>query len=165
MRILFVTGPVCAGKTTYIKEKFGWADIFRVSVGEIATNLARRKGVDLFSLIDPVTFLCKEEDEIRRELAATIKGFQAMGRELLIVDGFPRSVEQIEWIIKNFMGEAKCHVQELIVDKSVLYDRMKRRARETDSEQRLTAELDRFGHIHSYIDINRLNHFYQPIFN
>lgn len=126
-QVFFVTGLPCSGKT-YAAKLFTWrvfgSNCTHISTGDIARDLMvtpdlqkQTADKDLFPL----------EDSLRAELK---KQVEASSTDYVIVDGFPRFGEQVDYIVDNFWGYHPSIIEINAGDRTTLVNRARFRSRD-----------------------------------
>lgn len=95
---IILIGPPCSGKSTIGKEYARTYDIDYISSGDIARMMATESAAAKAEL-DRGNMA--PEDEMRKRIWEII-GYQWENKIPFILDGFPRFVEQDEWLRKQF---------------------------------------------------------------
>jgi adenylate kinase family enzyme len=97
--VVGIFGLPCSGKTTIVKTLVGASReiIATISTGDIVRKLSSEaetanmaKG-ELFS----------DEDRLRTEVLNIINKRRVSGAELILLEGMPRTKEQVEWLLKE----------------------------------------------------------------
>lgn len=90
-KCIVLIGPPCSGKSTIGKELASRIEYRYISSGDIARKMAEEDG----TMSDLNAGKMAPEDKMRNEI---IKVFN---NEDIILDGFPRFVEQYDWLMSN----------------------------------------------------------------
>jgi adenylate kinase family enzyme len=98
-RIVGVFGLPCSGKTTVIKTLIAASRnlIAHISSGDIARKLSSNKEIEIMKEGNLFPF----EDVLRDELIKVINLRKSRGADLIILDGFPRFSDQVQWMLDN----------------------------------------------------------------
>ncbi len=100
-KIIGVFGLPCSGKTTLITalKESSRQLIVHVSTGDIARKLSTIE--DIKYMADGGLF--PHEGPLRAELLKLINARQMSGADYIILDGFPRFDDQLQWMIDNHL--------------------------------------------------------------
>ncbi len=106
MLVLFVTGPTCSGKTTLVeslkKSHPIPSECIILKPGKIIREMF---GDDIF-VKEPLPDCARFENLVRTLLVETLRICDDLGM-FLIVDGFPRSISQLQMIDSMRVGNKK----------------------------------------------------------
>lgn len=95
--LVFVLGCTCSGKTTFIetaKASTEFGDLFdSVNIGQI---LRKRHPPEYF---EGKGAMAKTEPEVKALFFDAVHSFVGGNREYLLVDGMPRLVSQLPWVV------------------------------------------------------------------
>lgn len=98
-RIVGVFGLPCSGKTTLINAV---KDASKEIVAHISTgDIARRLSTEADTKHMAEGNLFPHEDKIRAEILDLIRKRQEQGAEVVILDGCPRTADQVKWMFEN----------------------------------------------------------------
>jgi adenylate kinase family enzyme len=133
--IVGVFGLPCSGKTTVIKTLVGASRmvIATISTGDIARKLSSEAEIANMAKGN----LFSNEEKMRSEILNLVSKRRASGAELIIIDSCPRSLEQVEWCLKEQLvgGPGNgCLVQ-------IMGDRLHERAQERMRDDQDAANL------------------------
>lgn len=137
---LALFGPPGAGKGTQAKRLAHTLAVTHVSTGDLF-RAARRDGTPLGKQAD--AYIAKGRlvpDEVTNGLVA--ETLTALGNADFVLDGFPRTVPQAEWLL-GYLAEHEAHLDGVIslrVPESALVQRLSRRR--TDAETGAIYHLD-----------------------
>lgn len=131
--IISIIAPPGGGKTTILRAISEKWNVPLVSSGDIARNMQG-------------DFLSKgqfaPEEEMRRRLKETVdKLFEV--HPIVLADGFPRFVDQYEWMKSAFPNAHIC-LYYLPVPFEVVKERLKKRGRSDDDERTLQARIENY---------------------
>lgn len=112
-RVIGIFGLPCAGKSTVIKALLDSSRelIVHISTGDIARRLsdeATKEAMNATGGLYPF------EDKIRKEILDTINKRQAQGAACVLLDGCPRTSDQVSWLCECQLigaGQEGCLVQ------------------------------------------------------
>ena len=124
MIVLF--GLAGSGKGTQAKalsEFFGWRTF---SVGQVIRDTG-----EYAEIIDKGGLI--PDDDVIRLMNKEIEVANAEGYDV-ILDGYPRTAYQADWLMKNMSGDIKGAIM-IEVPKDELYERLKLRGREDDQDK------------------------------
>lgn len=149
-KIVFVTGPACSGKSTLVKIVNSFFDSRVVSSGDIVRKIAKDKNKTIDEICPPPTFLCKYENDVRTELVREIW----RDEQNVLVDGFPRNIEQYIFIQKYFINDPKYVGYFIFINTNleILYTRMMRRGRNNDHYGRILSDMEQLDELKDYVD-------------
>lgn len=133
MIIYCFCGPVCSGKSTLAKT-LGLGEL--ISIGDFVRSMF--KGIPHEKLCPGPEYLCIYEDEIRGYVLDCIESCRLDGMDISL-DGFPRTVEQLEFLTRILSYEDKLVFFVLGIDTEMAKGRMKDRKRDSDNPDRLKA--------------------------
>jgi len=139
--IIFVNGPPAAGKSTVVN-----------AVVEASKELMTviRTGDIVRAISTPEDFehmrngyLYPKEDILRALILEKIEYMWNHGAELIILDGFPRSVDQLDWALNHGLVGTELHGCVINITASDLVSRAKLRMRdEQDAEFFIKKKID-----------------------
>jgi adenylate kinase len=137
--IVFI-GPPCSGKSTIAKEISKMLDLIYISSGDIARRMAE-ENEDIKDRLDSGQMA--PEYKMRTMVYNDIIRCLAWDKTF-ILDGFPRFLEQYEWLISTF---PKMKLMCIYVDASndTIYSRYNRRGRSDDSHESFKHRVDYFN--------------------
>ncbi len=125
-KIVAVFGLPCSGKTTIIKALMEASNelIAYVSSGDIARRLSTNKEIAHMAKGN----LFPYEEPLREEILGLIMKRQTAGASHVIIDGFPRFDEQVQWMLEHgLLGEATgCLIQihgDKLLERAIARDR------------------------------------------
>jgi len=98
-RIVGMFGIPCSGKSTLIDMAVNASRemIARISSGDIARRLSQEAETKHMAEGN----LFPHEDKLREEILTAIGKRRTSGAEVIILDGFPRTGEQVQWMLEN----------------------------------------------------------------
>ena len=131
-RIVGVFGLPCSGKSTIINALIESSRelLVRVSSGDIVREMASQEDKDHMADGD----LFSDEDRLRAELIKKINIRRGQGAEIIFLDGFPRTPNQIKWMMDNQLAGTEMEGYFIQV-KSDINDMIKRVASRNRDEQ------------------------------
>ena len=110
-RVIGVFGLPCSGKSTVIQAVLDSSKeiLARISSGDIARRLSTE--ADAKFMADGGLF--PHEEPLRKEILETIDKRRASGAEIVFLDGFPRTPQQVTWMADNQLAGhlAGCFIQ------------------------------------------------------
>jgi len=129
-RCVWVFGLPCSGKSTVIQALIDSSReiLARISSGDIARRLSTT--VETQHMAEGNLF--PHEQPLREEILNTINKRKASGSEIVFIDGFPRTPEQVKWCADNQLAGTimeGCFVQ-IFSDGDTLVTRAKHRMRD-----------------------------------
>jgi adenylate kinase family enzyme len=98
-RVIGMFGIPCSGKSTIIEMLVGASReiVARISSGDIARRLSQEAEIQHMAAGN----LFPDEERLRAEILSLINKRKASGAEIIILDGMPRTVDQVYWLIEN----------------------------------------------------------------
>jgi adenylate kinase family enzyme len=142
-RVIGVFGLPCSGKSTVIKMivESSREILATISSGDIARRLSTETETSHMAAGN----LFPHEEPLRKEILDTINRRRGGGAEAIFLDGFPRTPEQVQWMVDNQLTGTimeGCFIQ-VWCDPIVLATRAKHRMRdEQDKLDALNKKID-----------------------
>ena len=98
-RVVGMFGLPCSGKSTLLKilVESSREVMAVISSGDIARRLSSEADTKHMAAGN----LYPHEDKLRAEILETVNKRRAGGAEVIFLDGFPRTPEQIQWLVEN----------------------------------------------------------------
>jgi adenylate kinase len=137
--MVLVAGPPGSGKGTQcarLAQQFGWGHL---STGEYFRDLIARRtplGLKLQSLVDAGGLV---PDDLTVEIV--LRALDDMPYDLVLLDGFPRTLPQAHALLERATNHVVCRVIELRVPTSVSFERLDERARSDDDVSAIRLRL------------------------
>ena len=117
--IIFVIGAPCVGKTTFCASLQKWCNFYHLSLGEILRNNCEFRNEIEYHMKNG---LLLPSNLVFKVLEKELNG----KRGLILIDGFPRSTENIEWW-RKLVEEKPIAVLHLVCRKEVINQRYESR--------------------------------------
>jgi adenylate kinase len=137
--IIFI-GPPCSGKSTIAKEICKKLDLIYISSGDIARRMAEDND-DIKGRLDSGQMA--PEYKMRTMIYHDITRCLDHNRSF-VLDGFPRFLEQYEWLINTF-GELKFMCVYVNASDDTIYSRYRKRGRSDDGADSFKYRVDYFN--------------------
>lgn len=140
-RIIGVFGLPCSGKTTLINTIISSSKeiIARISSGDIARRLSTENEISHMAKGN----LFPHEEPLRKEIASFIDKRRASGAEAIILDGFPRTSDQVQWMLDNQYAGTELEGCLILVRGDNLVQRAQERYRDDqDSIDKVLKKID-----------------------
>lgn len=146
--IHMILGPVCSGKSTYIRRNFSPEKDVIVRVGNFL-----RESIGLGAMrSDPSPNVCNvTETWVRLHVRGALATANALNRDI-VFDGYPRSPAQVDFLKEVLesslvLGDVKIVLHQISIGRDVLEDRIRNRSgRNPDEVQfdllRLQSSID-----------------------
>jgi len=138
--IVGVFGLPCTGKTSVIQTltQSSREILACISSGDIARRLSTEADTQHMAAGN----LYPHEDKLRSEIFDLIKKRRASGAELIFLDGFPRTADQIQWLMANQLAGTTnegCIVQVVAFD--VVNRALKRMRSDQDTAEAIKKKI------------------------
>ena len=92
--VIWLTGKTCVGKSTWAAQQCKNGDVTRISTGSLARSLMSNS--EIADSANPVT-PTEVEGLVRSEIVNCLQN--AKENDTFIIDSFPRSAEQVKWLV------------------------------------------------------------------
>jgi len=165
-RVVGVFGLPCSGKSTLLKVVVESSRelLATISSGDFARELSTLADTQYMAQGN----LFPHEEKLRTKILDTVNKRKAGGAEIIFLDGFPRTADQIQWMVENQLAgsEAEGCLVQIMGDK--LLERAKERHRDSqDAVEALQAKIVKQRHEITLMDdlIHRMGIPYYMVMN